>query len=143
MLIDEQRHHVLTKYVTKKGITNHVESDHNILYSSFNIKYTKKQPIIKREIFNFKNQEAQEKFKMLTANTNKFSLSFDSSKSIEKNSNKFFKTLDDAFHSCFKKIRIKSKTTKIASCEIQAELNIVDKLKMDINRSQSIKDKQF
>ena len=73
--------------------------------------YNKKKTQIKRECFNFKNKEEQQKFFNLTSETKKFSSCFQNEESFENNSNKFFKTLNDAFHTCFKKIRIKSKST--------------------------------
>ena len=83
MLIDEKRYHVLKKYVTRKGLKSYVESDHNSLYTKFDLKYIEKASVTKREIFNFKNKEAQEHFSSLTSNTRKFSLCFDQEKSFE------------------------------------------------------------
>ena len=132
MLIDEAQNHILTKYATTKGAIKHIKSDHNIIYASFCLQYNKKNPKIKKEFFNFKNIEDQEKFFKLTSETRKLSNCFKNNSSFEMKSNKFFKTLDDVFHSCFKKIRIKSKSTKINSSEIQASMDSISLLKMTI-----------
>ena len=133
MIIDEAQNHVLTKYVTTKGASKQVRSDHNILFANFLLQYNRRQPKIKRELFNFKNSENQLKFFQFTSETSKFSSCFENSDTIEEKSNKFFKTLDDAFHACFQKVRIKSKTTRIHPSEIQAELDRINLLKMSIN----------
>ena len=70
MLIDEERHFPLTKYATSKGVKKLVKSDHNILYAQFSLTYTsinwKKS---RKEIFNLKNQDCQEKFNEVTSNS--------------------------------------------------------------------------
>ena len=102
MIIDEERTHVLTKYSSAKGRALKSESDHNILYSSFNITYSKIQNVTKREIFNFKNIECQKQFHKVTNNTNKLSQCFKSSdNNFVKQSNNFFKVLNQTFHQCF------------------------------------------
>ena len=125
-----------TLYVTTKGASKHIKSDHDILFANFILKYQKGETKIKRELFNFKQKEDQEKFFHFTSNSNKFISCFENSGTFEKKSNKFFKTLDDAFHACFKKIRIKSKSTQMKTSEIQAGLDSVNLLKMAINSSQ-------
>ena len=62
---------------------------------------------------------------------------------MAENSNKFFKTLDDALHRCFSKIRIKTKSTKQVPCEIQSELDLVSKLKECIKESKCMLGKQI
>ena len=80
-------------------------------------------------MFNFQNEESLKQFKDFTNNTDEFSRCFNFEKSMAENSNKFFKTLDDALHRCFNKIRIKTKSIKQVPCEIQTELDLVTKLK--------------
>ena len=138
MTIDESRTYFLKKFVTTRGLDSKVESDHNVIVAKFCLKCQTKPPVIKREIFNFHNKDAQMEFAKFTEKTDKFSKCFDDSKPIEENADKFFKTLDDAFHRCFKKIRIKSKSSKEPSCEIQAELNNITQLKMNIDEAESI-----
>ena len=76
MEVDDKRRHVLTKYSSKKGHRVVVESDHNILFASFNITYKKSTLIVKREVFNFKDKTSQSKFHDLTENTTAFSSCF-------------------------------------------------------------------
>ena len=67
--------------------------------------------VVRREVFDFKNKESQKMFFEATNLSTKFSGIFDQKGPIENNVNKFYKTLDDTFHQCFKKIRIKSKNS--------------------------------
>ena len=76
MLVDEERIHVLTKYSSTKGIQKKIESDHNLLFAKFNIKYNEIRCKTKREVFNFKNIECQKKFFDVTDNTTKLSACF-------------------------------------------------------------------
>ena len=108
MIIDEERQYTLTKYATTKGIKRKVESDHNPMYAMFNISYVKsRNSLPRREIFNLKNPECQEKFYEETNTGDQFQKCFSSNFTFENQTNKFVKTLDDVLHKCFKKIRIK------------------------------------
>ena len=133
MLIDEAQNHILTKYVTTKGSRKHIKSDHNVIYANFSLQYNRMKSKMKKEFFNFKNRENQENFFKITSETKKFSNCFRNDDSLEIKSNKFFKTLNDAFHTCFKKIRIKSKSTNIDPSEIQLCMDSINLLKMTIN----------
>ena len=62
MIIDDERTHVLTKYVTTKGFKKKSESDHNVLYGEFSLRHYNLKPEKQREIFNFKNIECQKMF---------------------------------------------------------------------------------
>ena len=64
MIIDEERAHVLTKYVSAKGRQRKIESDHNVLVGRFMLSYRKMRGAIKREMFNFRNTECQKKKKL-------------------------------------------------------------------------------
>ena len=113
MLIDEKRNFPLTKYASKKGNQKIVVSDHNTLYARFKMEYadvTFKKP--KHEIFNLKNEACQKKFTNVTTDSVKLRKCFQSNNSFKEQSNKFFKTLDDFLHQCFKKIKIKKGNNK-------------------------------
>ena len=72
-MIDEERLFTLTKYSTTKGMIKKCLSDHNILFTSFDLSYGKQvKHAIKREQFNLNNTECQELFKTLTDETTKF-----------------------------------------------------------------------
>ena len=66
MLIDVDRHHVLTKYTTTRGVQKSSESDHNILYAKFVLSFSSQRPVVRRELFNFKDSDSQKKFFELT-----------------------------------------------------------------------------
>ena len=127
MLVDEKRMHVLKKYVTTRGVKQFTYSDHNTIYAEFSIRYTEKPTVVKREMFNLRNQECLKKFSDLTSITDKFSRCF--------NPEIFFKTLDDALHQCFKKIRITSKNRAKIPCEIQNQLDRILNLKLCISNA--------
>ena len=133
MLIDEPQNHILTKYVTTKGAIKYIKSDHNVLFANFNLQYNRRKATIKKELFNFKNKEDQQKFFQFTSKTKQFTSCFENRGTFDEKSNKFFKTLDDAFHASFKKIRIKTKSTKIYPTEIQAQLDSINLLKLSTN----------
>ena len=72
MLIDESRYFTLTKYATTKGVRRLVKSDHNILYAQFSLSYTSLNwKSSRKEFFNLKNTECQEKFYEVTNNSQK------------------------------------------------------------------------
>ena len=108
MFIDEGRNYTLTKYSTTKGKRKKVESDHNPMYAKFNIVYSKlKQLNKRREIFNLKNKECKERFFEHTNRGERLQNCFKSGQDFSAQSKQFMKTLDDALHKSFKKIRIK------------------------------------
>ena len=102
MIIDEDRTHVLTKYCTTKGVQKQIKSDHNVQYVKFSLSYQKVRCKTKREIFNFKNPECQQKFFEVTENTTKLSACFNNSQNFHDQSSKFFNTLNGTFHQCFR-----------------------------------------
>ena len=109
MLIDEERKFTLTNYATTKGKKKIIQSDHNPLLATFNLKYEKKRnKCQRREIFNLKNKECQESFFLDTNLGHKFQTIFSNNASFEDKCNNFFKAFNGALHKNFKKIRIDS-----------------------------------
>lgn len=106
MIIDEKRANILTKYVSLKGVRVKSESDHNPLFVEFSLKFSRTQTV-RREIFDFKDEESLNKFTELTSNSEKLSTCFESGLSPKAASDKFYKSLNDTFHRAFKKIRIR------------------------------------
>ena len=102
--IDEDRIHVLSRNTKKKVVT----SDHNILYSKFNVSYTKKPREIRKEFFNFKCEAGKKLFLEETSKTDKLSTCFGSNKIFSEKANIFYKNLTGIFHKCFQKVRIRS-----------------------------------
>ena len=76
-----------------------------------NLKIVKEKP--KRvEIYNFKEREAQNKFKKLTSETDAFSKCFMTDVSLLEQVDKWRKTLDDSCKKSFRKIRMKKRNIK-------------------------------
>ena len=143
MTIDENRVHVLTKYCTTKGSKKEVQSDHNVQFSKFSLKYQEVKCKTKREIFNFKNTDCQQKFFYVTENTNKLSSCFNEGDNFNTQSLKFFKTLDGTFHQCFRKIRITNKSeNKNSNDDIQQNLEIKTKLNLFLQEAKSTYSRQ-
>ena len=95
MKIDEDRVNVLTKYASTKGIKCKVESDHNIMYGLFSVKYNPVRTKILREIFNFKNEACKQKFFEVSSNTDTFTSCFTkNTDNFPKKAKNFFKTLN-------------------------------------------------
>ena len=105
MEIDEERKHVLKKVKkTKKGLkVKH--SDHNVLFTEFNLrlKEMEKETL---ESYNLGNKECQEKFKEYTTNTKMLSSIFED-KYIDINTltNRFLKKIDGSISQNFRKYR--------------------------------------
>ena len=96
------------------------------------------------EIFNFKDAECQQKFFQVTENTTKLSSSFENDdENFMKQCSRFFKTLNGTFHQCFKKIRIKNKTSTSKNDEIQIYLELRTKLQMLLTEAKSLFSKQI
>ena len=128
-MIDESRIYTLTKYASTKGVKNMVKSDHNMMYGQFRIEYKNlvwRKP--RKEIFNLKNPECQTKFTDVTNNSLKLKQCFESNLSFPDKCNKFFKSLDDIIHQCFRKVRVGTKST--LSKEIENLLSQKTKLKI-------------
>ena len=63
MVIDEDRKYSVTRIRKVKGKTVVTESDHNTLLVDMNLSWEKKRKVERSEIFNFKDEEGQVKFK--------------------------------------------------------------------------------
>ena len=140
MVIDEARAHVLTKYSTTKGVQTRIESDHNVLFAKFGIKYQEVRLKTKREIFNFKNSECQKSFYEVTNNTTKLSSCFNkNNNNFLKQADNFMKKLNGTFHQCFTKIRIKNKTSgpKVKD-DIQIQLQLKTNTQLQLKEAKSV-----
>ena len=85
MVIDEDRKYVLTNYqaVRKNGKAS--DSDHNTQYLDIDLRIESLKPE-RREIYDFKNEDGQLRFKKVTSETDEFSKCFENdSPLIEKN----------------------------------------------------------
>ena len=111
MYIDEERINVLTKIVkTKNGVKKQL-SDHNPIICHFDIKWNKKVKKPRMELFNLKNKECQEKFKVLTSQTGILSSSL-LGDDLNTCTRKFLRGLNNCIRKSFRKIRITDKPNK-------------------------------
>ena len=107
MFVDEERNFPLTKYASIKEVKKMIESHHNILYAKFTIEYENtpwKQ--VRQEVFNLRNPECQAKFSKVTNDSLKSRKCFNGSQTFQEECNKFYKSLDDILHQCFRKIKV-------------------------------------
>ena len=83
MVIDENKKHILTNYenIKKGGKAN--DTDHSTEYIDLKLKISAEKPI-RQEVWNFKNKDAQNKFKIQTSKTNDFTNCFNNELSLEK-----------------------------------------------------------
>ena len=110
--IDEEKNHALTKLIKTKNGTKVKSSDHNPILTHFDIKWNKKASKQRIEMFNLKNQEGQEKFKILTSKTNEFTEAVQKNEDINLCTQNFLYCLNSFIRRCFKKIRIVNKPMK-------------------------------
>ena len=136
LMIDDQRKHTLTKYATTKGVKTKVISDHNPMFAKFAMNYEKsRQSAPRRKIFNLKNKECQQSFYETTSHGEKLQSCFQSNNSFENQSNKFFKSLDDTLHKCFKKIRVRKSGQKVSGHASDVQTLIKQKTKLSSSLS--------
>ena len=135
MKIDDERVHVLTKFASKKGIIKRVESDHNILFASFNILHSSKSVPKRKTIFNFKDEEGLKKFYEETSNNSAFiKYLFNSDENLEKDSKKFIKKFMKTVHKCFIKIRM-TKSKKQSEDYMKNSMELRTRLKLYLRNS--------
>ena len=133
MLIDEKRMFTLTKFVSTRGMVKKIESDHNILYCSFDISYKKEtRQFSRKEVFNLKSSECQKLFNEETENTSKFTDIFNSEDPFERKASNFQRCLNQSIRKCFKKVRVNK---KVKNTELGEQLEEWTKLKIFMDKS--------
>ena len=111
MVIDERKQYILTNYKNVKKGGKAVDSDHFTQFMDLDLKLINEKP--KRvEIYNFKEEDAQQQFKLLTTETDEFSKCFMNELPLYLQVNKWRNTLDKFCKKSFKKIRIRKKFVK-------------------------------
>lgn len=132
MLIDDERVHTLHRYVANKNKSKRkILSDHNLLFSKFGLLFNRKARKIRKEVFQYKNEERKKTFKEKTSTESILSSSFTTTGIFSVNANIFFRNLKKTIQSCFKKIRIKTGRTKIlGQTELQAKLKSKAEMKI-------------
>ena len=107
--VDDERKHVLTKLTR----TLKVESDHNVLVTTFKFDWLKSTKQTKNETYNLKNKQCQAKFFQETNTTRYLSSSFDDeTEDLETSALRFINRLKKVIQKCFKKIRTTNKSDK-------------------------------
>ena len=106
--IDEEKHHILTRYTkTKRGVKIK-ESDHNSIITKVNVSLNMNKNTNRVEMYNFKDSEGLLKFKNMTSKNTFLSEVFDdNSKDVSVKTKQFLKRLGFCLSKSFKKIRIK------------------------------------
>ena len=105
MKIDEEKKYILTNYKPAKKGSKAIDLHHFTLIMDVNLEIAPEKPQ-RREIFNFKNKQAQEVFKDITTETKEFSECFINSKSIDQQIEQWRQVLNDKCKIAFKKIRV-------------------------------------
>ena len=90
-----------------KGIKTK-ESDHNVIITTFNNKFTIDTREDKEEIYNLKNTDNQRKFKLYTSNTKMLSSVLESKDDVNILTNRLIKKINGCIAVNFKKVRINS-----------------------------------
>ena len=140
MVIDERKKYVLTNYQAVRYGCKATDSDHLTEYMDVNLHIIKEKPV-RQEIYNFKNRNCQNEFKILTSETTDFTNCFKNNNlSPLEQVEKWRKTLKAYCSKSFKKIRIKKKQNlKPLNPELLNLINERNKLIMDENVEDEMK----
>ena len=111
MVIDEEKKYILTNYKNMKKGGEAVDSDHFTQYMDIDLQFENEKPQ-RIEIYNFKEREAQLKFKKLTSETDEFSECFTDDTSLLQQVENWRAKLEKFCKKSFKKIRIRRKFIK-------------------------------
>ena len=111
--IDEDRIYTLSRYLKRKAGKRVIPSDHNILFSKFNIEFERKSKKLRKEFFQFKCESGRKCFLEETNVSNKLSSFFLIDDNFEKSSNLFFKILNGTFLKCFQKFELDQEIIKV------------------------------
>ena len=124
MVIDENRKYILTNYEKAKKGGKSCDTDHATEYMDLNLKVKTEKP--KRvEVWNFKNKEAQNNFRIQTSETKEFSSCFDNNLPVLEQIKLWKQVFDKYCRKSFKKVRLtKKKFVKKLSSEIST---LIDK----------------
>jgi hypothetical protein len=108
MVIDVDKKYILTNYKQARNGGKAANSDHYTEFVDIDLKVTKEKP--KRcEIWNFKNREAQSKFKIITSETTDLSECFNNTLPVLKQIETWRSVFNMHVSNAFKKVRITKK----------------------------------
>ena len=105
MVIDEDRKFTLTNYAQVRRGGKSANTDHLLEYMDLDLKIETEKPE-RRELWNFKNKEAQNNFKAQTTNTKDFSECFSNKLPVLDQINNWRKVFSKHCRNAFKKVRV-------------------------------------
>ena len=108
MQIDEHKKYVLTNYEQVRKGGKATDTDHATQIMDINLTIRSDKPE-RRELYNFKKAENQQKFKNETTNTNDFTNCFRSNLPLDEQIKRWEQNLKKFCGKSFQKIRIKRK----------------------------------
>ena len=112
MIVDEQRDYTLINLAQIKKNQRMIETDHNAIIVEMEVE-TENNKQNREEIFNLKSEVGQEAFLLETEENEELLNNFKSNLSINVQSLKWKKTLNNILQKCFKKIRVVKNKNKI------------------------------
>ena len=130
MIIDEGRNYILTNYQNVRRGGEAVDSDHFTQVLDLDLDFVSEKPS-RVEIYNFKDEEGQQKFHKLTSDTSDFSKCFTDQVPLMSQVENWRKTLEKYCKQSFKKIRIRKKNVKLPKENIS---NLIDQRNMMVKR---------
>ena len=107
MVIDEGKKHVLTNFEQVRKGGEAIDSDHHTQYMDLELEIESEKPE-RVEIYNFKKEEGQQKFKQLTSETSAFSDCFKTEAPLGDQVENWHIILKSVCSDAFSKIRIKN-----------------------------------
>ena len=159
MVIDVEKKYVLTNFEQVRKGGKAADTDHATEYIDLDLKVITSKPE-RKEIWNLKNKESQDIFKVQTSKTKEFSSCFKTKLPLIKQIENWKKLLNSQIDTAFRKVRItKKKNIKPLSSEISKLINtrnglvrdsgpvseinqlneVISNLEAEINRNQIIK----
>ena len=127
MVLDEAKDFILTNYKQGRRSGKAVDTDHNTQYMDVDIEIEVNKPE-RVEIYDFKDNVTQMKFKQLTTETQEFTRCFENSLPVSKQVDLWQEVLETYFKKSFKKIRIKKRNIKPLKAPLKSLINERNKL---------------
>ena len=121
MVIDEEKIYSLTNYSSKRKGKPPTHSDHNSIILDINMRVKKYIPE-RKLVYNYRDVEAMKKFRMVTTNDDSLIKCFETNESLEMQSKKWLKSLNNILQKSFRKIRL-NKPKKIQNDEMSICFN--------------------
>ena len=128
MQIDERKKYILTNYEQVRKGGKAADTDHATQILDIKLTISSEKPE-RRELYNFKNEENQQKFKNATTNTNNFTNCFKTNLPLDQQIKRWQQNLNEFCGKSFQKIRIKRKNKiKLPSSKINQLITMRNEL---------------